>query len=77
MNSNFTQLELDNFSLGILGSGLSLVGNMFTSIWSAFGGWSIMFTFPLVFGISLLVIGRISKSGGKGSSRDKDKGDDG
>ncbi len=77
MSSNFTQLELDNFSLGILGSGLSLVGNMFTSIWSAFGGWSILFTFPLVFGISLLVIGRISKSGGKGSSRDKDKGDDG
>lgn len=78
MSYNFDQLQLGNYNLNLLGGGLALVGNMFSSIWSAFGQWSIVFTFPLILGIALLVIGRLSKTGGGNSSRNSEhKGGEG
>lgn len=72
----FEKLDLNNFSFSdsIL-SGLQVVGNMFSSLWSAIGDVSIIYIFPLTLGVALVVIGRIAKSGGKGHK--KDGGDDG
>ena len=67
----FEKLDLNNFSFSdsIL-SGLQLVGNMFSSVWSAIGDVSIIYIFPLTLGVALVVIGRIAKSGGKGNKKD-------
>lgn len=67
----FEKLDLNNFSFSdsIL-SGLQLVGNMFSSVWSAIGDVSIIYIFPLTLGVALVVIGRIAKSGGKGHKKD-------
>ena len=72
----FNKLDLNNFSFSdsIL-SGLQVVGNMFSSLWSAIGDVSLIYIFPLTLGVALVVIGRIARSGGKGHK--KDGGDDG
>lgn len=72
----FNKLNLNNFSFSdsIL-AGLQVVGNMFSSLWSAIGDVSLIYIFPLTLGVALLVIGRIARSGGKGHK--KDGGDDG
>ena len=73
---SFNKLDLDNFSFSdsIL-SGLQVVGNIFSSLWSAIGDVSLIYIFPLMLGVALVVIGRIARSGGKGHK--KDGGDDG
>lgn len=74
MQGNYDSLDLEGFSFGGLAAPLTLVGSIFSDMWTAFGSYSIIFTFPLILGIALLVIGRIGKSGGGGSSRRGGKG---
>lgn len=77
-NENFNALNIDNFSFdnGLI-SALAAVGKWFSAIWDALGPVTIIFTFPLVLGISLVVVGRVSRSAGKGSKSGKGGGDDG
>ena len=69
---NFNALDLNNFSFssGVV-SALGTVGNLFTFIWNSLGDTVLIFTFPLMLGITLVAIGRVSRHGGKGKD---DKG---
>lgn len=69
---NFNALDIGNFSFdnGLM-SALGAVGKWFSNLWDALGPVTIIFTFPLVLGISLVVVGRVSRSSGKGSKTDK------
>ena len=73
---NFNALDLNNFSFssGVV-SALGSVGNLFTSIWNSLGDTVLIFTFPLMLGITLVVIGRVSRHAGKGKD-DKGGGSD-
>lgn len=70
---NFNALGLDTFQFddGVL-SGLSTVGNIFSSVWESLGDATIIFTFPLILGIALVAIGRVARSGGKGGKGNSD-----
>lgn len=75
---NFNSLDIGNFSFGSsLLSGLKVVGNWFSTLWEALGPVTIIFTFPLILGIALVVVGRVSRAAGKGSKSGKGGGDDG
>ena len=75
---NFNALDIGNFSFddGLM-TALRAVGNWFSNLWNALGPVTTIFTFPLVLGISLVVVGRVSRSSGKGSKTDKGGGSDG
>lgn len=75
---NFNALDIGNFSFdnGLM-TALRAVGKWFSNLWDALGLVTIIFTFPLVLGISLVVIGRVARSAGKGSKSAKGGGDDG
>lgn len=69
MTENFNALGFDSFSWSdSLVSGFSLFSGIFMDIWRALGGATILFTFPLLLGVALLLIGRISRSGGRSGS---------
>lgn len=75
---NFNSLDIGNFSFdsGIVNA-LSAVGKWFSNLWESLGPVTIIFTFPLILGISLVVVGRVSRSAGKGSKSGKGGDDDG
>lgn len=75
---NFNALDIGNFTFdnGLM-SALRAVGKWFTSLWDALGPITIIFTFPLILGISLVVVGRVSRSAGKGSKTGKGGSNDG
>lgn len=75
---NFNALDIGNFSFdnGLM-TALRAVGKWFTTLWDSLGPVTIIFTFPLVLGISLVVVGRVSRASGKGSKSGKGGGDDG
>lgn len=75
---NFEALDLSNFSFeaGLI-TALSAVGKWFTNIWNSLGPTTIIFIFPLVLGVSLVVVGRVARSAGKGSKSDKGGDSDG
>lgn len=75
---NFNSLDLGNFSFdnGLI-TALHAVGKWFSNLWNSLGPVTIIFTFPLVLGISLVVVGRLSRAAGKGSKSGKGGGDDG
>lgn len=77
-SENFNALDIGNFSFdnGLM-SALSAVGKWFSNLWDALGPVTVIFTFPLVLGISLVVVGRLSRASGKGSKSGKGGGDDG
>lgn len=69
MTENFNALGFDSFSWSdSLVSGFSLFSGIFMDIWRALGGATILFTFPLLLGVALLLVGRISRSGGRSGS---------
>lgn len=69
MTENFNALGFSDFSWSdSLVSGFSLFSGIFMDVWRALGGATILFTFPLLLGIALLLVGRISRSGGRGGS---------
>lgn len=74
---NFNALDFDNFSFsnGVVGA-LSSVGSLFSSVWNALGDAVVIFTFPLMLGIALVLVGRISRHSQK-SNGDKGKSDSG
>lgn len=75
---NFNSLDIGNFSFdnGLM-NGLKAVGKWFSNLWGSLGPVTIIFTFPLILGISLVVVGRVSRSAGKGAKSGKGGGDDG
>jgi len=75
---NFNALDIGNFSFdnGLM-SALASVGKWFSNIWDSLGPTTIIFTFPLVLGVSLVVVGRVARSSGKGSKSDMGGGSDG
>lgn len=78
MQGSYDSLDLDNFTFGGITGGMELVGRIFSDIWAAFGEYNVLFTYPLILGIALLVIGRLSKTGGGNSSRNSEhKGGEG
>lgn len=74
---NFNALEFDKFSFsnGVVGA-LSSVGSLFSSVWNALGDAAVVFTFPLMLGIALVLVGRISRQQQR-SKFGKGKGDSG
>lgn len=74
---NFNALDFDNFSFsnGVVGA-LSSVGSLFSSVWNALGDAVVIFTFPLMLGIALVLVGRISRNSQK-SNGDNGKSDSG
>lgn len=69
MTENFNALGFSDFSWSdSLVSGFALFSGIFMDVWRALGGATILFTFPLLLGIALLLVGRISRSGGRSGS---------
>lgn len=75
---NFNSLDIGNFAFdnGLM-SALRAVGKWFSHLWESLGPVTIIFTFPLVLGVSLVVVGRVSRSAGKGSKSGKGGDGDG
>lgn len=73
---NFNALDMGNwkFGDGVVGA-LPTVGNLFKSLWDSIGDATLIFIFPLMLGISLVIVGRVSRTAGKGAK--KGGGDDG
>lgn len=71
----FNALDMENFTFGdgVVGA-LPTVGNLFKSLWDSFGDVTLIFTFPLMLGIALVIVGRISRTSGKGSKKGGDDG---
>ena len=72
----FDALDIGNFSFGdgVVGT-LPTVSNLFKGLWDSFGEGVLLFTFPLMLGLALVIVGRISRHSGNGSK--KGGGDDG
>lgn len=66
----FNALDMGNFTFGngVVGA-LPTVGNLFKGLWDSFGDVTLIFTFPLMLGIALVIVGRISRTSGKGSKK--------
>lgn len=73
---NFNALDMGNWTFGdgVVGA-LPTVGNLFKSLWDSIGDATLIFIFPLMLGIALVIVGRVSRTAGKG--RKKGGGDDG
>lgn len=64
---NFEALDMGNwtFGTGVVGA-LPTVSNLFKGLWDSFGEAVLIFIFPLMLGLALVIIGRISRHSGKG-----------
>lgn len=73
---NFNALDMGNWTFGdgVVGA-LPTVGNLFKSLWDSIGDATLIFIFPLMLGIALVIVGRVSRTAGKGQK--KGGGDDG
>lgn len=69
----FNALDIGNFSFGdgVVGT-LPTVSNLFKGLWDSFGEAVLIFTFPLMLGLALVIIGRISRHSGKGGKNGGD-----
>ena len=67
---NFNALDMGNWTFGdgVVGA-LPTVGNLFKSLWDSIGDATIIFVFPLMLGIALVIVGRLSRTSGKGSKK--------
>ena len=72
---NFEALDMGNwtFGTGVVGA-LPTVGNLFKSLWDSIGDASLIFIFPLMLGIALVMVGRISRTAGRGHKKGGDDG---
>lgn len=66
--------SFNGFSGGTL-SGITLASTLFTRVWNALGEYSIVYLYPLLLGLCLLLIGRLSRLSGGQSSSEKHRGD--
>lgn len=73
---NFNALDMGNWTFGggVVGA-LPTVGNLFKSLWDSIGDATLIFVFPLMLGIALVIVGRVSRTAGKGQK--KGGGEDG
>lgn len=71
----FNVLDMGNFTFGdgVVGA-LPTVGNLFKGLWDSFGDVTLIFTFPLMLGIALVIVGRISRTSGRGTKKGGDDG---
>ena len=67
---NFDALDMGNWTFGdgVVGA-LPTVGNLFKSIWDSIGDATLIFVFPLMLGIALVIVGRLSRTAGKGGKK--------
>lgn len=67
MTASWDSLNISDFSFdnGLV-SAFALFTGIFNDIWTIFGFFSIFFIFPLLLGLVLTIIGRLSRTGGKG-----------
>lgn len=74
-SETFNSLDIGNFTFGdgVVGA-LPIVGNLFKGLWDSFGDSTLIFTFPLMLGVALVIVGRISRTSGKGSKKGGDDG---
>lgn len=74
MTENFNKLDIGNFTFhsGLI-AGFAMVSGLFMDIWHGMGDAAIAYVFPLTLGVVLVLLGRISRFGGK---RGSEKGDD-
>ncbi len=72
---NFNALDMGNWSFGdgVVGA-LPTVSNLFKGLWDSCGDVVLIFTFPLMLGLALVIIGRISRHSGKGGKSGGDSG---
>lgn len=71
----FNALDMGNFTFGDgVVAALPTVGNLFKGLWDSFGDVTLIFTFPLMLGVALVIVGRISRTAGKGSKKGGDDG---
>lgn len=74
---NFNALNMDNFAFGDgVVSALGTVGGLFSGLWDALGDGVIVYTFPLMLGVALVLVGRLARSSGKGHNKSDSGGDD-
>lgn len=73
-SDSFAQISADfaGFSGGTL-SGVALATDIFSQVFDSLGEYRIVYTFPLLLGVCLVLIGRISRHSGGASSRKEDK----
>lgn len=71
----YNALDMGNFTFGdgVVGA-LPTVGNLFKSLWDSFGDVTLIFIFPLMLGVALVIVGRISRTAGKGLKKGGDDG---
>lgn len=70
MTENFEALDLSSFSFpSDLVAAFALITGIFNDLWNGMGEYKVIYVFPLTLGVVLLLIGRISKFSGRGSSR--------
>lgn len=74
MTENFNKLDIGNFTFhsGLI-AGFAMVSGIFMDIWRGMGDAAIVYVFPLTLGVVLVLLGRISRFGGK---RGSEEGDD-
>lgn len=74
MTENFNKLDVGNFTFhsGLI-AGFAMVSGIFNDIWNAMGNAAVVYVFPLTLGVVLVLLGRISRFGGK---RGTEEGDD-
>lgn len=74
MTENFNNLSLADFAFPVGAvNAFSLISGIFTDLWNAMGDFRIAYVFPLMLGIVLLLVGRLSRTSVKRSS---DRGED-
>lgn len=74
---NFNALNIDNFSFGDgVVSALGVVGGLFSGLWDSLGDGIIVYIFPLILGVALVLVGRLARSSGKGRNKSDSAGGD-
>lgn len=69
MTENFNNLSLAGFDFPVGAvNGFSLISGIFNDLWNAMGDFRIAYVFPLLLGVVLLLIGRLSRDDLKSSS---------
>ena len=69
MTENFNNLSLADFAFPVGAvNAFSLISGIFTDLWNAMGDFRIAYVFPLMLGIVLLLVGRLSRTSVKRSS---------
>lgn len=58
---------------GTVGSGIGLAGTLFSRFFNCLGDYAIIYTFPLILGLAMVIIGRLSRSSFSLEDKDHDQ----